>query len=214
MTRSRALIGAAMAVAILLLAAQAALAHSRPIRFDPAPGAVLNAAPAQVSGWFTSDLRRDPNWTFLRVTGPDGQRVDAGETQLSADRRQMSAGLPQNLPPGRYIVTWRAWDDADGHVLGDCFTFFVGQQAADQALTDRIGIDGGPQCERADIEAARATPAPGTPLVETEHGGAGDPAASPGDGDGGGVPAWLLILSVTGGLAVGLVAGRLIGGRA
>ena len=57
-------------------------AHSRPIRFEPSPGQVLTAAPATVSGWFTGELRRDPNWTFLHVTDTQGNRVDAGETQI------------------------------------------------------------------------------------------------------------------------------------
>jgi methionine-rich copper-binding protein CopC len=212
MMRTRLLVAALVAVGLTLLMAQLVLAHSRPIRFDPAPGAVLNAPPAQVKGWFTSDLRRDPNWTFLRVTGPDGQRVDAGDIQLSADRRQMTVNLQPNLPQGRYVVTWRAWDDADGHILGDCFTFFVGQEAASQAITDRARLDGGGQCERADIEAAHATPAPGAPLTGAGHNGGGDPQTEAQDSDG--VPVWLVILGLAGGLSVGLVAGRLIGSKA
>ena len=123
---------AASGVAAMLLV-QLTSAHSRPIRFDPAPGAVLTAAPAQVTGWFTSDLRRDPNWNFLRVLGPGGQRVDTGEPILSADRLSMTVNLQPGLGPGRYLVTWRTWDDADGEIFGDCFTFFVGQEAADTA---------------------------------------------------------------------------------
>ena len=46
------------------------------VRFEPAPGAVLQAAPASVTGYFTSDIRRDPNWSFIQVTDAQGQRVE------------------------------------------------------------------------------------------------------------------------------------------
>src|ERR687898_930942 len=59
-------------------------AHSRPLRFDPAPGAVLQAAPASVTGYFTSDIPRDPNWSFIQVTDAQAQRVDTGETALNS----------------------------------------------------------------------------------------------------------------------------------
>src|SRR5262245_16032407 len=95
------------------VAATQVFAHSRPLRFEPSPGQVLQAAPAQVTGWFTGDIRRDPNWSFIQVTDAQGQRVDTGETALSADRLQMTATLRPNLPPGAYLVTWRTWDDAD-----------------------------------------------------------------------------------------------------
>src|SRR3990170_4897783 len=80
-------------VALGLLGAQLASAHSRPIRFDPPPGAVLSAAPERVTGWFTSELRNDPNWTYLQVSDENGARVDTGSISLSTDRRQMSVAL-------------------------------------------------------------------------------------------------------------------------
>jgi len=198
---------AATGVAAMFLV-QIASAHSRPIRFDPAPGAVLTAAPAQVTGWFTSDLRRDPNWNFLRVLGPNGQRVDTGEPILSADRLSMTVNLQSGLGPGRYLVTWRTWDDADGEIFGDCFTFFVGQEAAEAAIAQKVRLDGGSQCERIEFDANAGTPVPGqTPTPEAP---AGEDDHSEDDG-GGGLPGWALVLGVAGGVAVGLVGGKLIG---
>src|SRR6478672_11917876 len=106
----------AVVAALLVLmasgvAATQVFAHSRPLRFDPAPGAVLQAAPASITGWFGSDIRRDPNWSFLQVTDAQGQRVDMGETALSSDRLQMKATLKSGLGPGAYMVSWRTWDD-------------------------------------------------------------------------------------------------------
>ena len=146
------------------LFAQGAFAHSQPIRFDPPPGAVLSAAPAKIEGWFTSPIRRDSNWTFMRVTDAQGNRVDTGETVLSSDRRQMTVNLRPNLPEGRYVVTHRAWDDEDNEIVSDCYTFFVGQAAADAAFTDRFLLSGGTDCERFEVSARDGTPVPGTDL--------------------------------------------------
>jgi methionine-rich copper-binding protein CopC len=201
---------AASGVAAMLLV-QLTSAHSRPIRFDPAPGAVLAAAPAQVTGWFTSDLRRDPNWTFLRVLGPNGQRVDTGEPILSADRLSMTVNLQGGLGPGRYLVTWRTWDDADGEIFGDCFTFFVGDAAANAAVAEKYRLDGGSQCERIEFDAGAGTPVPGQ--TQTPEAPAGEDDHSE-DDDGGGLPGWALVLGIAGGIAVGLVGGRVIGTRA
>jgi methionine-rich copper-binding protein CopC len=208
MTAGKALFLALGILALIAASTQLASAHSRPVRFEPAPGAVLNTAPGQVSGWFTSDIRRDPNWSFLRVTGPDGQRVDTGETTLTSDRRQMTATMRPGLGPGRYLVTWRTWDDADGEIFGDCYTFFVGQAAADAAVVENVRLDGGSACERIEVGTERGTPVPGqSPSPEAEEGH----EESEEEGGDGGLPAWSLILGVAGGLAVGLVGGRLIG---
>jgi len=206
---------AAAAVALALLAivgAQTVLAHSRPIRFDPAPGAVLSTAPERVNGWFTADLRRDPNWTFLRVTDASGNRVDAGETVLGADRRQLTVPLRGGLGLGRYLVNWRTFDEADGAIFGDCYTFFIGQAAADQAVTDKTRLDGGSSCQRIEVEAKNGTPVPNfTPEAAGGHDEA--EASDSADSDGGDVPVWALVIGVAGGVALGLVGGRLISGR-
>jgi methionine-rich copper-binding protein CopC len=205
---------------LALLAAQVAFAHSRPIRFDPAPGAVLSQAPASVEGWFTAELRRDPNWTFLHVSDAQGNRVETGETELSADRLHLGVGLQSGLGPGRYIVTWRGFDDGDGAILGDCYTFFVGQQAADEAIASKARLDGGRDCQRIDVDATNGTPvAGGTPPATGEHGdGHGSEVTDPETGrdtedDDGGVPVWALVLGVVAGVVVGGVGGRFIGGR-
>ena len=208
--------GALLAAAVLTVSG--VVAHSRPIRFDPAPGAVLGTAPSQVTGWFTADLRRDQNWTFLRVTDAQGNRVDAGETELSANRRQMSVSLRPNLPAGRYLVTWRTYDDVDGAIFGDCYTFFVGQQAADAALADNLRLDGGRDCQRIDVSARDGTPVPGqtpapatAPAAEGHSDGSGaNPGASQGDG-GDGLPVWSLIAGIIGGVIAGGIGGRVLG---
>jgi methionine-rich copper-binding protein CopC len=199
-----------VAAGVLSLAADSRLAaaHSRPIRFDPAPGNVLSAAPSQVTGWFTAALRNDPNWSFLRVTDAQGNRVDTGSITLSSDRRTMSIQLRPGLGEGRYLVTWRGYDDDDGAIFGDCYTFFVGQAAADAAVADKSRLDGGSGCERAEIEARAGTPTPGTSLVpSTEH-----TEGESGDDEGNDVPLWSLIAGIGVGAALGMVAGRFLTG--
>jgi methionine-rich copper-binding protein CopC len=208
------LVAAAALLSLLgvLFSVQLVAAHSRPVRLTPAPGVVLETAPPQVSGQFTSDIRRDPNWSFIHVTGPDGSRVDAGDTQLSADRRGMTAQLRQGLGAGTYIVTWRTYDDADGAIFGDCYVFFVGQVAADQALKDNLRLDAGSRCERIDVEARAGTPVPGTTptgSAEDEHdsGGVSDQS---GGGGGGGVDAIFVLVGVGVGAVLGFLGSKVI----
>ena len=199
-------IGAGLLLALVL--AQVASAHSRPVRFDPAPGQVLTAPPDKVTGWFTSPLRRDPNWTFMKVTNEQGAEVSAGDVTLNADRKQMSVALRPNLPPGRYIVNHRGWDDEDNEIVGECFVFYVGQAAADAAVAANFRLDGGANCERVEVSAAQGTPVPGsalTPAEETEE----EEHEEDSGGDGG-VPAWLLFVTGGLGLVVGAVGGRLV----
>lgn len=203
---------------VAVFATAGALAHSRPIRLDPAPGAVLQSAPTQVQGWFTADIRRDPNWSFLRVADGQGNRADEGETQLSSDRRHMSVNLRAGLGPGRYTVTWRTYDEADGAIFGDCYTFFVGQAAADEAIAANLRLDGGRDCERIDLSAREGTPAPGrTPAAAAtqapgegnEHAPEGGDAA--GEYGGEDIPIWGLVIGIAGAFVVGAVVGRLAG---
>jgi methionine-rich copper-binding protein CopC len=204
---------------VLAIGAHVVLAHSRPIRFDPPPGAILSTAPAKVDGWFTNELRRDPNWTFLHVTDAQGNRVDAGEVTLSADRRQMSVALRSGLGHGRYQVTWRTYDDLDGAIFGDCYVFFVGQAAADAAYSDKTRLDGGGRsCERIDVEAKEGTPiAGGTPAATAEagEGEAGDDGQpeEAGEANSGDVPVWGLVLGVVAGVALGGLGARFLGSR-
>ena len=120
-------------------------AHSRPVRFDPAPGAVLVDAPDEVTGWFTSDIRRADE-SFIKVLDADGEEVQTGDVQLSTDRRRMSSALPADLDAGRYVVYWSTFDDADGEVFAGCHVFFVGQEAADAAVADGQALDAGADC--------------------------------------------------------------------
>jgi methionine-rich copper-binding protein CopC len=139
---------AAFAAFSSLFIAGVAQAHSRPVRFDPAPGAVLDAAPSSVTGWFTSDIRSAPE-SFIQVLDANGSNVASTDVQLSSDRRQMSVALESGVSEGRYVVYWSTFDDADGEVFGGCYAFFIGQAAADAAVTNGETLDAATDCPAA-----------------------------------------------------------------
>jgi methionine-rich copper-binding protein CopC len=212
----RTAIGAALLVLVASgVVATQVFAHSRPLRFDPAPGAILQAAPASVTGYFGSDIRRDPNWSFIHVEDAQGQRVDTGESALSTDRLQMTATLKSGLGPGAYLVTWRTWDDADAEIFGDCYVFYVGQAAADAGISGKTRLDGGSKCQRIEIAAKAGTPTPAqlskalTPIAEDAHADGAEHSDS-----GSSKLIIGLFIGVIGGTALGVIGGRLAGKRA
>ncbi len=148
------------AAALLALATVAtAGGHASPERFDPGPGAVLDAAPARVDGWFTQDIRRQEDQSFLRVysveaDGSLGQRVDTDTTTIDdADRRHMFVDLTPDTGPGEYAVAWQTLSDEDDELDGNCYRFFVGQAAADAAHEARSRIDMAGVCPTVAVSA-------------------------------------------------------------
>jgi methionine-rich copper-binding protein CopC len=130
-------------IGALVVGVSSASAHAPPVRFEPAPGAVLSAAPLRITGWFSSGLAIT---SFLRVSDEQDHRVDLDEVELAANRQQISVALPSGLAPGRYLVFWRSVDGQDGEPVAGCYAFFVGQAAADAALAAGLPLDGGGSC--------------------------------------------------------------------
>ena len=187
------LVSGATAISLFFFV-KAASAHSQPIRFDPPPGASLSSAPARIDGWFTSPVRRDPNWTFMQVRDSQGNRVDQGETILSPDRRQVRVNLWPNLPSGRFVVTRRVWDDEDN-----------------AAFADRLLLSGGNGCECFEVSASDRTPVPGASfsrLAESER----DENGAEAEGYGNGLSAWVPLINVGAGLSPGAGIGTLLPG--
>ena len=203
----------AVAAGRILFAVQVASAHSRPIRFDPAPGAVLTAAPGEINGWYTDDIRLDPNWSYIHVTDSQGNRVDTGDTKLSSDRRQETVALKSGLGDGMYTVEWRTFDDTDGAVFGDCYNFFVGQAAADAAAKSGTTLFGGAKCNAIDLETGGGTPTPDMVATATAPAPEGGDTASTSSSGSSGVPVWALVVGIIAGVAVGGVGGRFVGSK-
>jgi methionine-rich copper-binding protein CopC len=128
--------------------------HAAPERFDPAPGAVLSEAPAQIEGWFTQEIRRQEGASFIQVFNVAGDQVDSGEPVVDdEDRRHMYVGLQPGLGEGRYMVAWQGLSDEDDEFDGGCHWFFVGQAAADAAHEEKLRINAPEGCQ-IDLEDA------------------------------------------------------------
>lgn len=103
------------------------LYHADYARSEPAADEVLAAPPTQVKVWFTQELFRREGENWLRVTGPDGARVDLDDTAVDDnDRTLLTVTLADDLPDGAYRVEWRALSAEDGHPKESEFGFVVG----------------------------------------------------------------------------------------
>ncbi len=109
-------------LALLVVGAWAApaAAHATLLATTPAPGAVLQAPPREVTLNFDSPVTAALG--AIRVYGQDGSRLDNGHVEVSGATVRLP--LPR-LKSGSYVVTWRV-TSADTHPVGGAFTFQVG----------------------------------------------------------------------------------------
>ena len=114
------------ALLVLLLAtAGNVVAHAALDRSEPAAGAVLPDAPAEVRIWFTEPL--EPRFTRADLLDSAGQPIPGGTSQVAPDDDHLLIlTLPPDLPDGGYTVAWRNLSAADGHTLQGYFGFAVG----------------------------------------------------------------------------------------
>jgi len=108
--------GALLLAGLAVLAtAGSASAHALVKSSDPASGAILQTAPAQVVVMFTEPP--DPALSFLHVLNSSGQSVTAGNFQsVPGNPLQLRVAL-QPLPNGVFTVAWRTVSKVDGHVI-------------------------------------------------------------------------------------------------
>lgn len=126
-------ISLALAVLTLsLLFAPAAFAHARFDHSTPSPGQVLSAPPTAIDIFTAQDMRKITGANTISVQGPDGSQVDNGNTVVDdSNRRHYSVGLKANLPPGRYVVSFKTLSDEDGEADHGQFAFYLGVQPTD-----------------------------------------------------------------------------------
>jgi copper transport protein len=136
---ARLLVVIAIAVAALVAFAAPASAHGTLVGSNPTPGAVLAKAPASVKLHFDEGITTVPE--ALRVLGPDGSRVDAGDVHQSGNGSDLSVDLRDATRHGSYFVSWRVVS-ADSHPISGSFTFAVGKASA--APAGAAATDGGP----------------------------------------------------------------------
>ncbi|MBR1207241.1 MULTISPECIES: copper resistance CopC family protein [unclassified Bradyrhizobium] len=109
-------------IALLLsLAAGKADAHAFLDHAEPRVGNKVASPPREVTLTFTQKL--EAAFSSVTVTGPSGQRVDAGKARVNGN--QMSVSL-KGGGVGTYHVNWHVLS-VDTHTTEGNFTFQVGQ---------------------------------------------------------------------------------------
>jgi methionine-rich copper-binding protein CopC len=118
----RAAVRGLAAAGLLLLGAGPLGAHATGQRYEPAPGAVLRTAPAEVRILFDGDL--EPAFSTIAVADASGAAVHAGPARVDPGNRRLLRVPLRPLGPGTYSVTWRALA-VDGHRTRGRYTFTV-----------------------------------------------------------------------------------------
>ncbi|MEO1678179.1 MAG: copper resistance CopC family protein [Pseudomonadota bacterium] len=107
------------AIGMVLLLANAALAHSEMKSSVPADQAIVDAAPDIVSLSFSDEIRL----TRIELTFMDQPRMDLDLAGQAAFATEFAVPLPA-LGPGTYRIEWRGLAE-DGHAMQGAFSFDV-----------------------------------------------------------------------------------------
>ena len=121
------------------LTATPAWAHAVLQETSPSDRSVLDAAPEVVSLRFNEPVTLPSGG--LRVFDAGANRVDEGSIDVGGPET-VGAALPDDLPEGGYIVTWRVVS-ADSHPVSGVVTFTVGDAPpVDEALVAELFAGG------------------------------------------------------------------------
>jgi copper transport protein len=113
---------AALGAACLL--PSAASAHAYLVRTVPVASGVLNAPPPNVQ--LTYDEAVEPRFAIISVTDAAGRQETTGPAHRSAANPDtLVVPLRPHLPPGWYLIYWRAIS-VDGHPVQGALTYAVG----------------------------------------------------------------------------------------
>jgi copper transport protein len=110
----------ALVLVVLLASPAAALAHAALQSTSPAAGAVNAAAPERIALMFSEPVQI-LGLRLIDAAGQDHSPASAPEVRDG----QVLWPLPDRLPDGRYLVSWRI-SSLDGYIIGGTFTFAVG----------------------------------------------------------------------------------------
>jgi copper transport protein len=94
------------------------------VEADPADRSWVPAAPSTVTLTFNEPVTLAPDG--LRVFDADAGRVDLGSRQDASTPDRIETDLPDDLPDGGYVVTYRV-TSADSHPIAGALTFTVGE---------------------------------------------------------------------------------------
>jgi copper transport protein len=117
---------ALVAVALVYLGlAPDVRAHANLVRAEPAPNAVLDSAPSQVTIWFTEPL--EPQFGQIQVLDSAGRRVDNDDSTVGQQDPTMVSVTLQPLADGAYTVAWSNVSTVDAHKVRGAYVFSVGE---------------------------------------------------------------------------------------
>jgi copper transport protein len=112
------------AVSAVCALPSAAFAHAYLVKAVPAASVVLNAPPPNIQ--LTYDEGVEPKFAIISVTDAAGRQETTASPQRSpADPFTLVVPLRPHLPPGWYLIYWRAIS-VDGHPVQGAFTYAVG----------------------------------------------------------------------------------------
>ena len=111
---------------LTLLAAGTALLtgmiHNHLVKSTPTAGEKLTASPAEIRLWFNE--RPEIPFTSVTILRADSTRIATIKAVATTDSMAISAPLPQPLPAGSYLITWRT-ASRDGHAIRGTYGFSI-----------------------------------------------------------------------------------------
>jgi methionine-rich copper-binding protein CopC len=108
-------------LSVCVSGASGALAHAFLDRAVPPVGSTVKA-PAEIALRFTEKI--EASFSTVQVTGPGGERVDAGDVHADEHEPSVLRVSLKPLAPGTYKVVWRVVS-VDTHVTEGDFRFKV-----------------------------------------------------------------------------------------
>lgn len=121
--RFRAVIATTLgASAIAFAAPQAAWAHAKLVKSEPARRASLTRPPARVRLWFNERL--EPAFSRATLAENGGKTVETGPATVAADDPKRLDFTVPVLAPGEYVVSYEVLS-VDGHTVRSNFTFQI-----------------------------------------------------------------------------------------
>ncbi|ERK10834.1 Copper resistance protein C precursor [Serratia fonticola AU-AP2C] len=105
------------------LSSQQALAHAHLKVQTPAADATVSAAPKVLTLNFSEGI--EPNFSGVKVTGPDNAVVKTGKLDLDpSNNTQVNVPIESELAAGKYQVSWHVVS-VDGHKTKGQYSFTV-----------------------------------------------------------------------------------------
>lgn len=115
-------IAAACVFSAATIAAPLAMAHAKLAASNPTPGAVLEAAPTEISLTFNETVEQA--FSTVTLTYTDGKVVETEKAKVDAANPTMVRLQTKGLSTGTYTVKW-AVAGHDGHRRTGTFSFSV-----------------------------------------------------------------------------------------